>query len=89
MAGGRVPVQGDDSSEFVGNGSVFAEVTERATLAVELNYRLDNRRTEELKVIPQIHGVFSEHLAAQVGVGFWDADGSVKSEAMLRAICAF
>ena len=89
MAGARTPVSGAGDTQFVFNGSVFAEISNSLTLGLEMNYRADILRTEKLTLIPQLHWSISNHTAIQIGFSVWQDDSSTETEAVLRAIYAF
>jgi len=74
------------------NVTVFAQLSERTTLGLELNNTNPNDAIEEtendfdLLVMPQWHQEVTEHVSFQFGIGGQFADGRFDTIGALRAI---
>ena len=88
MVGLRVPLDGG-KTQLVFDGTVFAEIGPRWVLGLEANYRADDRASESLNLVPQVHLRLGPHLSLQGGAGLFVRDDSARTEAIVRVIWGF
>ena len=84
----RVPFDGG-KTELVFDSTVFAEIGSRWVLGLEANYRADDRRSESLSLVPQVHLRLGTHVGLQGGLGMTFRDESPRAEAIVRVIYSF
>lgn len=91
VAGARIPVESATQRDAASvlNASLFAEITDDFTAAIETNLRGDIRRDDALTFIPQIHYAVGDHFGFQAGVSIALGSESEKTEALLRLIYSF
>jgi hypothetical protein len=71
------------------NGVLFAEISDRVTLGLEVNYIADLDGSAGLLFIPQVHWDVTERLELQVGVGTRAQEGTTIGEAIFRVVSEF
>lgn len=78
----------DDETEAIVNGTLFAEITEHFTVALEGNLATGGDETDWL-VLPQVHYEFDDHWSLQAGGGATREDGDAEFTVAARLVHGF